>query len=132
VTLPFRPGRTVRFPAATCPLQDQGTTSDNGRSVSIHPDEAFLQELRERQATPQGRAKLRERVGRRTWLGKGTGLATAPDAKICSTCVACPNTPHRLRPRYCTGALAPHEEQALQVLMALLTPFGIQQFYIDS
>jgi transposase len=63
VTLPFRPGRTVRFPAATCPLQDQGTTSDNGRSVSIHPDEAFLQELRERQATPQGRAKLRERVG---------------------------------------------------------------------
>lgn len=66
VTLPFRPGHAVRFPAETCAncaLQDQCTTSDNGRSVSIHPDEAFLQELRERQTTPQGRAKLRERVG---------------------------------------------------------------------
>jgi transposase len=66
VTLPFRPGHTVRFPAETCancPLQNQCTTSDNGRSVYIHPDEAFLQELRESQATPQGRAKLRERVG---------------------------------------------------------------------
>jgi hypothetical protein len=65
VTLPFRPGHTVRFPAqicAHCPLQTQCTTSDHGRSVSIHPDEAFLQELRERQATPQGRAKLRQRV----------------------------------------------------------------------
>jgi hypothetical protein len=66
VTMPFRPGHTVRFPAETfanCPLQAQCTTSDNGRSVSIHPDEACFQELRERQATPQGRAKLRERVG---------------------------------------------------------------------
>lgn len=66
VTMPFRPGHTVHFPAETyanCPLQTQCTTSNNGRSVSIHPDEAFLQELRERQATPQSRAKLRERVG---------------------------------------------------------------------
>ena len=38
------------------------TTSASGRSVSIHPDEALLQELRERQQTPQGRAQLRERV----------------------------------------------------------------------
>jgi transposase len=30
--------------------------------VSIHPDEALLIELRERQGTPAGRAKLRERV----------------------------------------------------------------------
>jgi len=30
--------------------------------VSIHPDEALLIELRERQQAPQGRAKLRERV----------------------------------------------------------------------
>jgi hypothetical protein len=30
--------------------------------VSIHPDEALLIELRERQLTPEGRAKLRERV----------------------------------------------------------------------
>ena len=65
VTMPFRPGHTVRFPAdtcSTCPLQAQCTTSDNGRNVSIHPDEAFFQELRQRQMTPQGRAKLRERV----------------------------------------------------------------------
>jgi hypothetical protein len=38
------------------------TTSSNGRSVSIHPDEALLAELRRRQQTPQGRAKLRERT----------------------------------------------------------------------
>ena len=30
--------------------------------MSIHPDEALLIELRERQVTPEGRAKLRERV----------------------------------------------------------------------
>jgi hypothetical protein len=30
--------------------------------VSIHPDEALLIELREQQLTPEGRAKLRERV----------------------------------------------------------------------
>lgn len=34
----------------------------NGRSVSIHPDEALLIELRERQQTSRGRAQLRERV----------------------------------------------------------------------
>jgi transposase len=30
--------------------------------VSIHPDEALLAELRDRQATAEGRAKLRERT----------------------------------------------------------------------
>jgi Transposase DDE domain/Transposase domain (DUF772) len=65
VTMPFEPGGMVKFPAATCThcaLRPQCTTSASGRSVSIHPDEALLQELRERQQTPQGRAKLRERV----------------------------------------------------------------------
>jgi transposase len=55
----------VQFPAATCAgcaLRERCTTSTSGRSVRIHPDEALLQELRERQQTPQGRAKLRERV----------------------------------------------------------------------
>ncbi|HEX6552495.1 MAG TPA: transposase, partial [Ktedonobacteraceae bacterium] len=47
---------------AECPLKAQCTSSSKGRSVSIHPDEALLTELRERQQTPQGRAKLRERV----------------------------------------------------------------------
>ena len=47
---------------AACPLRDRCTTSERGRSVTIHPDERLLVELRERQATPDGRAKLRERV----------------------------------------------------------------------
>ena len=43
-------------------LKAQCTTSTKGRSVSIHPGEALLIELRERQQVPQGRALLRERV----------------------------------------------------------------------
>jgi transposase len=65
VTMAFEPGKTVRFPqaaCAACPLRDQCTTSPNGRSVAIHPDEALLTELRQRQQTPAGRARLRERV----------------------------------------------------------------------
>jgi hypothetical protein len=63
--MPFVFGGIVHFPAdicAECPLKAQCTTSAKGRSVSIHPDEALLTELRERQQTPQGRAGLRERV----------------------------------------------------------------------
>jgi hypothetical protein len=63
--MPFVPGGVVHFPKETCaqcPLQTQCTPSQRGRSVSIHPDEALLIELRERQQTPQGRAQLRERV----------------------------------------------------------------------
>jgi hypothetical protein len=63
--VPFVPGGVVHFPKETCsrcPLKAQCTTSAKGRSVSIHPDEALLIELRERQQTPQGRAQLRERV----------------------------------------------------------------------
>ena len=65
VTLPFTLGGTVQFPATACgacPLREQCTRSAQGRSVTIHPDEQLLAELRERQLTPQGRAKLRERV----------------------------------------------------------------------
>ncbi len=63
--LPFVPGGVVHFPKDTCvrcPLKAQCTASAKGRSVSIHSDEALLIELRERQQTPQGRARLRERV----------------------------------------------------------------------
>jgi hypothetical protein len=63
--MPFEPGGVVQFPAEVCqacPLRERCTTSRNGRSVSIHPDEALLCELRERQLTGAGRAKLRERV----------------------------------------------------------------------
>jgi hypothetical protein len=63
--MPFQPGKTVHFPKATCaacPLRQRCTTSSHGRSVAIHPDEALLAELRQRQQTPAGRAALRERV----------------------------------------------------------------------
>jgi Transposase DDE domain/Transposase domain (DUF772) len=63
--MPFVPGGVVQFPAEicqACPLRERCTTSSNGRSVSIHPDEALLCELRERHLTEAGRAKLRERV----------------------------------------------------------------------
>jgi hypothetical protein len=61
----FVPGGIVHFPKETCakcPLRSQCTTSSRGRSVSIHPDEALLIELYQRQQTPEGRHKLRERV----------------------------------------------------------------------
>jgi hypothetical protein len=65
VILPFTAGGKVQFPAsvcANCPLREKCTSSKRGRSVSIHGDEKFLSELRQRQLTPTGRAKLRERV----------------------------------------------------------------------
>jgi transposase len=65
VSMPFEPGKTVRFPKASCaacPLRQRCTASSTGRSVSIHPDEALLTELRQRQQTPEGREELRERV----------------------------------------------------------------------
>ncbi len=63
--MPFVPGGVVHFPEGTCAeclLQTQCTTNSKGRSVSIHPDEALLVELRQRQQTPEGRKILRERV----------------------------------------------------------------------
>ena len=62
--MPFVPGGVVQFPAEVCkvcPLRERCTTCRHGRSVSIHPDEALLCELCERQLTEVGRAKLRER-----------------------------------------------------------------------
>lgn len=63
--MPLRLGKAVKFPTKACeacPLKAQCTTSQSGRSVSIHPDEPLFEELRQRQATPQGRAHLRQRV----------------------------------------------------------------------
>jgi hypothetical protein len=48
---------------AGCPLRAVCTTSKTGRSVSVHAQEAVLQEARAYQKTPEGRARLRERVG---------------------------------------------------------------------
>jgi len=65
VSLPFHEGTVVHFPqeqCQTCPLRSQCTQSKLGRSISIHADESLLVELRERQITESGRAKLRERV----------------------------------------------------------------------
>jgi Transposase DDE domain len=65
VTRPCEPGGRVQCPAATCArcaLRLRCTTSASGRSVSMPPDEALLHEGRERQQTPPGRAKWRERV----------------------------------------------------------------------
>lgn len=65
VEMPFEPGGVVHFPTETCvacPKREQCTSSPRGRSVSIHPDERLISELRERQQTAAGRAKLRERV----------------------------------------------------------------------
>jgi transposase len=65
IEMPFTPGGMVHFPAATCaacPLRQRCTASPRGRSVTIHPDEQLLGELRQRQLTALGRAKLRERV----------------------------------------------------------------------
>jgi transposase len=65
VVLPLVVGGKVQFPSevcAACPQRDRCTTSRRGRRVQIHLDEALLAELRVRQLTPAGRAKLRERV----------------------------------------------------------------------
>jgi transposase len=65
VLKPFQPGRVVHFPpaaCAACPVRVRCTSSTRGRSVSIHPDERLLSELRQRQTSAAGRAKLRQRV----------------------------------------------------------------------
>ncbi len=65
ISLPFDEGTVVHFPkhqCQICPLRSQCTQSKQGRTISIHPDESLLVELRERQTTKTGREKLRERV----------------------------------------------------------------------
>lgn len=65
IDMPFTPGETVHFPAKqgqACPLHAQCPPASRGRSVSVHAEEALLAELRQRQLTAAGRAKLRERV----------------------------------------------------------------------
>jgi hypothetical protein len=65
-TAPIVPGRsTVRFAADTCracALRDACTTAADGRSISLHPQEALLQQLRARTRTPDRRAVLRRRT----------------------------------------------------------------------
>jgi hypothetical protein len=65
-TAPIVPGRsTVHFAADTCracALRDACTTAADGRSISLHPQEALLQQLRVATHTPAGRAVLRRRT----------------------------------------------------------------------
>jgi len=62
----MRPGRfTVQFPADTCRacvLRAACTTAPAGRSITVHPEEALLQQLRATARTPEGRAGLRART----------------------------------------------------------------------
>ena len=63
-SVPLALGAVARFPAALCQpcaRRAQCTTASQ-RSVSIHPHEPFLVELRARQRTAEGRAQLRKRV----------------------------------------------------------------------
>ena len=57
-------GRVFTFGAvcAGCPRRAECTTSAEGRSVRMHPQEALLQAARAQQETAEGRAALRERV----------------------------------------------------------------------
>jgi Transposase DDE domain/Transposase domain (DUF772) len=47
---------------ADCPLRSACTTSQSGRSISVHPQEGRLREARAYQKTPDGKARLRQRV----------------------------------------------------------------------
>ena len=58
-------GRRVHFPVETCErcaLRADCTTSARGRTLSIHPQEALLIELREARRTAEGRRGLRQRT----------------------------------------------------------------------
>jgi len=65
-TAPIVPGRsTVQFAADTCrvcALRERCTAATGGRSISLHPQEALLQQLRATTHTPEGRAGLRRRT----------------------------------------------------------------------
>lgn len=66
VSSPIANSLIVRFPAstcATCDIRSRCTTAKRrGRSVTIHPQEALLVQLRQDLKTADGRARLRERT----------------------------------------------------------------------
>jgi len=60
--------QVARFAASdcdACPSRDHCTRAQpgHGRTITIHPDERLLIQLRNLKATPEGRNQLRERVG---------------------------------------------------------------------
>lgn len=67
VTVPAHPGAVAHFPAdgcARCPQRDLCTRAapERGRSVTLHPQEHFLVQLRQRARSPEGRTTLRRRI----------------------------------------------------------------------
>lgn len=65
VTVGFEPDTVVHFPRSRCgpcEQRERCTRSRHHRALTIHADEEFLAALRSTQATPAGRAELRERV----------------------------------------------------------------------
>lgn len=68
VCRPAAAGKTVRFPAERCDgsalrAQCTRTKPGAGHSLTLPAEEELLQQLRAAQASPTGRAKLRQRVG---------------------------------------------------------------------
>ena len=53
----------LRLPVSVVPSEKNVPPVRKVVVSRVHPDEKFIAELRERQLTPTGRAKLRERVG---------------------------------------------------------------------
>jgi IS5 family transposase len=67
VVVPLRLGASAHFPADRCDLCTQRSACTRakpgrGRSLSIHPNEPFMVELRQTAKSPPGRANLRTRV----------------------------------------------------------------------
>jgi IS5 family transposase len=67
VVVPLRLGASAHFPADKCdpcPKREECTRAKpgRGRSLSIHPNEPFMLELRQKAKSPEGRANLRTRV----------------------------------------------------------------------
>jgi IS5 family transposase len=67
VTVEARSGAVSHFPAdqcVVCPQRAQCTRAapDRGRSITLHPQEPFLIQLRQRARSPEGRTILRRRI----------------------------------------------------------------------
>lgn len=83
VSIPFEPGKVVQFPkhaCAICPMRSRCTTNQRGRSVSIHPDEALMQELLYSSIHSYWAAKVTAAYSSRTYFGSHRLLARRPSS----------------------------------------------------
>lgn len=80
---------------ASCPLRAQCSTSSQGRTVQVHPQERLLAEARAYQQTEEGRKRLRERVviehtlARLSHLGIGQARYFGRAKTRCQLLMAC-------------------------------------------